>query len=156
MKIKNEYGDDLTCVDTTHYACKHMLKTGPLKTADCFGYTAPIGLLQVPEEDGVSLDELFTILNINNSRTSVRTDAGSGWHYPIEELRGMVRTEDPHHLHRNAVEISGKCNNPSKFVDEVGDALYSFPMNTEGLDKHLEQMLVDGQLHCNSTEQYLP
>lgn len=140
LKIKDKYADDVYFADTTHHACEWMLKTGPIKTVDCFGLTAPSGIMQVPEEDGESIDRRLLHLGLNNPKSVARTDAGSGWPYPIEEKRNQVHTEDPHHLHRNAIEISGKCPDRDKFQDDVSRALYGFPMDTKSLDEHIQEM----------------
>ena len=57
-----------------------MLKTGPLKTVCCFEKKmAPIGIIQIQEEDGKSIDECLDHLALNDSEAVARTDAGSGW-----------------------------------------------------------------------------
>ena len=135
--------NDVYFMDTTHHVCVHDLKTGPLKGVDPLGKTCPQGIMQIPQEDGESIDSCLDHLGFNDPNSVARTDAGSGWKYPIEEIRKQVHTEDPQHLHRNATEISGQSGNPSKFIEDVGNALYGFPMNQAGLEAHLDQMLID-------------
>ena len=70
---------DIVFIDTTFNTCKHILKTGPLATVDCFFRTAPCGILQIEQEVGELVDERLQHLGFNESRTVVaRTDAGTG------------------------------------------------------------------------------
>ena len=141
--LAKQYGGDLVFIDTTFNTCKHILKTGPLATVDCFFRSAPCGILQIEQEVGELVDERLQHLGFNESRTVARTDAGTGWPFAVVEKRGMVHTEDPKHIHDGAMEMKGKCgmkSDPATFVDEAGRALYGFPMNNDGLNGHLEMM----------------
>ena len=79
--------------------------------------------MQVTEEDVKSTDECLDHLALNDPKSVARTDAGSGWPYPIKDVRNQVHTEDPNHLHRNAVEIASKSHTPDQFIVDVGGAL---------------------------------
>ena len=57
-------------------------------------------------------------------------------------MRNQTHTEDPHHLHRNAMEIKGQSYDSVVFLEDVGMALYGFTMNKDGLNSHLEEMRV--------------
>ena len=140
-KLAQVYGDDIYFLDTTHKACQFILKTGPLKSVDCFGMNAPIGIFQVPQEDGLSVHDRLTHLGLNAANTSARTDAARAWDYPIVECRKQSHTHDPHHLQQTAQEICDSSYDSLEFPSDVNDALYSFVMNVNGLEKHLEGMV---------------
>ena len=140
-KLNEVFGRHVSFIDTTHDGCKYMLKTGPSATVCCFGLTAPIGIMQIPEEDGQSIDECFEILQFNEPERLIRSDGGSGWPYPCEERRSQHRTEDPNHFHRNYLQASGKAPNPEEFMRDMGKALYGYTMDIDGLEKHLLELL---------------
>ena len=143
-QLYGEYGIDLLFLDTTYNACQWDLKTGLVKTVDSLGLTTPVGSFQVPEEDGQSVHERMYHLEFNNSKTHTKTDAGGAWEYPIETVRQQVRTEDPHHLDRRAMEICGRLSSEglaTKFTDDVGTALYHLFPSDKALDDHLARLV---------------
>ena len=140
-KLQLKYGSDVYFCDTTHNATKCMFKTGPIGVIDCFGKTAPGGIMQIPEEGGDVVDECLDQLGYNHPGTVAATDGGLAWPAPIEKRR-QIHVEDTWHNMKNATEISGRYTlNPQKFRDDVGTALYR-KMPLEELDVHLEQMRV--------------
>ena len=49
--------------------------------------------MHVPQEDGESIDNCLDHPGFNDKKSVARTDGGSGWSYPIEEIRKQVHTE---------------------------------------------------------------
>jgi len=140
-EIAEHYACDQYTIDTTFNTTEYDYKTGPLKTPDCFGFTAPSGILSVPQEDGISVDERLDHLEYNFAETCANTDAVQAWTYPIEEVRKQAHTHDPHHLHSKSIEISGQSYDKVQFPKDVAEALYGFAMNESGLEAHLDDMV---------------
>ena len=90
------YGQDIIWSDTTHNSTKYSLKTGPIGTVDWGGHTAPVGLLQVPEEEVTLLLQQMIHLELDVPEAVHGTDGGSAWPGLTEAL-DHIWVEDTFH-----------------------------------------------------------
>ena len=120
------YGQDAVWCDTTHNACRYFLKTGPLGSCDWSGYTCPVGLLQVPEEEIDLLVEQLIRMGLDIPQTSFCTDGGSAWGGVTEALQ-HDGTEDTFHNDKNAdKKLDGMTKaNKVAFEDKRKRVLYN-------------------------------
>jgi hypothetical protein len=119
-------GQDAVWCDTTHNACRYFLKTGPLGSCDWSGYTCPVGLLQVPEEEIDLLVEQLIQMGLDIPQTSFCTDGGSAWGGVTEALQ-HDGTEVTFHNDKNAdKKLDGMTKaNKVAFKDKRKRVLYN-------------------------------
>ena len=96
--------------------------------------------MQVPAEDGKTIDKRLHHLGYDDPRAHAGTDAGGAWPYPVEVKRGQSHSEDPWHINKGAKEIKGKGNLGDQFLGNVTKALYNM-MTKEELDALLDHMI---------------
>ena len=138
LELAKLYGADSYFLDTTHKATRWALKTGPISVIDAFGYTAPAGIFQVPEEEIETVLWCLRNLSLTAPGAVAATDGGSAWPAVIDEL-GQVHVEDTWHNNENAIKKSSEAPNPAQFRADARSALYDDLGETE-LDTKLMSM----------------
>ena len=137
-QIAELYGLMLYFIDTSHNCTMFTLKTCPLVTVDCFGFSANMGIFQVPEEDCASIDRVLTDLEMNQAGTQVGTDNGSAWPEPLEK-RKQVQVKDVFHMYRNYKDHASKSSNPKRFKKLCYEVLHVWMTEKQLLAK-LQEM----------------
>lgn len=161
------YGQDIIWSDTTHNSTKYSLKTGPIGTVDWGGHTAPVGLLQVPEEEVTLLLQQMIHLELDVPEAVHGTDGGSAWPGLTEAL-DHIWVEDTFHNDKGSdKKLEGMSKtDKTAFQDKKQRALYNV-MPESQLDEVLQDMadlatpspaastwvarLTDGKQRCCAT-----
>lgn len=111
-------------IDTTFNATRTSLKTGPVVTSDCFGFTAPCGIFQAPEEDAEATDVALTDLGVPNPNTP------TGLPHNTESVDKSLELASPS-------ELSQECNRRPATVGTDGGKAWPKPINDRGCN-HVE------------------
>ena len=161
------YGQDVIWSDTTHNATKYSFKTGPIGSVDWGGHTAPVGLLQVPEEEVELLVQQMIHLELDVPNTVHGTDGGSAWPGVTEEL-DHIWVEDTFHNDKGSdkkLEGMSKADKTTfqakkqralynvmpeavldELLQEMGDLAVSSPVTSRWVSR-----LKDGKERCCAT-----
>ena len=118
LQLAKQYGPYLFCADTTHYAPKFMLKTRPPIVVCCFGHTAPVGMMQIPEEESTVAGVCLSLLSLDVADAVGGTNSGSAWAKPIEKNR-QIHVQDTFHDDQNCTKVAGYTPGPPQFKECV-------------------------------------
>eukprot|EP00956_Cyclotella_meneghiniana_P026661 scaffold58164_cov43-Cyclotella_meneghiniana.AAC.5 len=121
---------------------RYSFKTGPIASVDWGGHTAPVGLLQVPEEEVTLLIQQMKYLELDVPKAVHGTDGGSAWPGLTETL-DHIWVEDTFHNDKGSDKKLEGMSKADKiaFQDKKQRALYNV-MPEAQLDELLREMSV--------------